>query len=137
MLSSCDLCLFLLSNFRMKPRNAPKLLRTSSDSKKQKGCTWKWTGGDVLFCFSYLYSRHIGQISLSSPLLSFLSYILKFHVCRFAFRIFSLSLFFYRDLAVDLRLKLGDWFRVVQLLKTGGGGGKSINFFFHLSNRAC
>ncbi|CAH3191381.1 unnamed protein product [Porites evermanni] len=28
-----------------------------------------------------------------------------------------------RDLAVDLRLKLGDWFRVVQLLKTGGGGG--------------
>jgi len=23
-----------------------------------------------------------------------------------------------------LRLKLGDWFRVVQLLKTGGGGGK-------------
>ena len=30
----------------------------------------------------------------------------------------------FRDLAVDLRLKLGDWFRVVQLLKTGGGGGK-------------
>ncbi|EDO46375.1 predicted protein [Nematostella vectensis] len=28
-----------------------------------------------------------------------------------------------RDLAVDLRLKLGDWFRVVQLLKTGGAGG--------------
>lgn len=32
----------------------------------------------------------------------------------------------FRDLAVDLRLKLGDWFRVVQLLKTGGGGGKYI-----------
>ena len=31
---------------------------------------------------------------------------------------------FFRDLAVDLRLKLGDWFRVVQLLKTGGGGGE-------------
>ena len=30
----------------------------------------------------------------------------------------------FRDLAVDLRLKLGDWFRVVQLLKTGGGGGR-------------
>lgn len=30
---------------------------------------------------------------------------------------------FVRDLAVDLRLKLGDWFRVVQLLKSGGGGG--------------
>ena len=29
----------------------------------------------------------------------------------------------YRDLAVSLRKKLGDWFRVVQLLKTGGGGG--------------
>jgi WD repeat-containing protein 35 len=28
-----------------------------------------------------------------------------------------------RDLAVDLRMKLGDWFRVVQLLKTGGGAG--------------
>ena len=28
------------------------------------------------------------------------------------------------DLAVDLRMKLGDWFRVVQLVKWGGGGGK-------------
>lgn len=28
-----------------------------------------------------------------------------------------------RSLAVDLRLKLGDWFRVVQLLKSGGGAG--------------
>lgn len=28
-----------------------------------------------------------------------------------------------RDLAVDLRKKLGDWFRVVQLLKTGSAGG--------------
>ena len=27
-----------------------------------------------------------------------------------------------RDLAVVLRKKLGDWFRVVQLLKTGSGG---------------
>ena len=27
-----------------------------------------------------------------------------------------------RDLAVALRKKLGDWFRVVHLLKTGGGG---------------
>ena len=27
-----------------------------------------------------------------------------------------------RDLAVNLRKKLGDWFRVVQLLKTGSGG---------------
>lgn len=29
----------------------------------------------------------------------------------------------FRDLAVDLRMKLGDWFRVVQLVKTGGGAG--------------
>ena len=29
-----------------------------------------------------------------------------------------------RALAVDLRLKLGDWFRVVQLLKSGGGAGR-------------
>ena len=28
-----------------------------------------------------------------------------------------------RDLAVNLRVKLGDWFRVVQLLKSGGAGG--------------
>ena len=28
-----------------------------------------------------------------------------------------------RDLAIDLRTKLGDWFRVVQLLKSGGIGG--------------
>ncbi|XP_062892582.1 WD repeat-containing protein 35 isoform X2 [Mobula hypostoma] len=27
-----------------------------------------------------------------------------------------------RDLAIDLRIKLGDWFRVLQLLKTGSGG---------------
>ena len=26
---------------------------------------------------------------------------------------------------MDLRVKLGDWFRVVQLLKTGGGAGKA------------
>lgn len=29
--------------------------------------------------------------------------------------------FFGRDLAIGLRLKLGDWFRVLQLLKTGSG----------------
>ena len=28
------------------------------------------------------------------------------------------------DLAVDLRMRMGDWFRVVQLLKTGGGAGE-------------
>lgn len=27
----------------------------------------------------------------------------------------------YRDLAISLRIKLGDWFRVLQLLKTGSG----------------
>ena len=33
------------------------------------------------------------------------------------------TLFFIgRDLAVSLRKKLGDWFRVVQLLKSGSGG---------------
>lgn len=29
--------------------------------------------------------------------------------------------FFFRDLAISLRIKLGDWFRVLQLLKTGSG----------------
>ena len=28
----------------------------------------------------------------------------------------------FRDLAIELRMKLGDWFRVVQLLKFGSGG---------------
>jgi WD repeat-containing protein 35 len=32
----------------------------------------------------------------------------------------------FRDLAVSLRKKLGDWFRVVQLLKTGAGGGDDV-----------
>ncbi|KAJ3272616.1 WD repeat-containing protein 35 [Terramyces sp. JEL0728] len=27
-----------------------------------------------------------------------------------------------KDLAVDIRIRMGDWFRVVQLIKTGGGG---------------
>ena len=36
----------------------------------------------------------------------------------------------FRDLAVDLRMKLGDWFRVVQLLKSGGGGGKNSSTCF-------
>ena len=36
--------------------------------------------------------------------------------------------FVYRDLAVELRMKLGDWFRVVQLVKWGGGGGKFMCF---------
>lgn len=27
----------------------------------------------------------------------------------------------FRDLAINLRIKLGDWFRVLQLLKTGSG----------------
>jgi WD repeat-containing protein 35 len=30
------------------------------------------------------------------------------------------------DLAVDLRMKLGDWFRVVQLVKWGGGGNDAL-----------
>lgn len=30
------------------------------------------------------------------------------------------------DLAVDLRMKLGDWFRVVQLVKWGGGGDDNL-----------
>lgn len=26
-----------------------------------------------------------------------------------------------KDLAIDLRIRLGDWFRVLQLIQTGGG----------------
>lgn len=32
-----------------------------------------------------------------------------------------LSSVYIRDLAIGLRIKLGDWFRVLQLLKTGSG----------------
>ena len=50
----------------------------------------------------------------------------SFHcVCTVALKQSSIFSFFTRDLAVDLRMKLGDWFRVVQLLKTGGGAGLS------------
>lgn len=40
--------------------------------------------------------------------------------------LFSLTFFLLfcvctRDLAIGLRIKLGDWFRVLQLLKTGSG----------------
>lgn len=31
-----------------------------------------------------------------------------------------------KDLALQLRIKLGDWFRVVQLLKRGGGGDDKL-----------
>lgn len=34
---------------------------------------------------------------------------------------FLLSSVYTRDLAIGLRIKLGDWFRVLQLLKTGSG----------------
>lgn len=40
------------------------------------------------------------------------------------FIVFDFFLLFYlyiRDLAIGLRIKLGDWFRVLQLLKTGSG----------------
>ncbi|KAJ3036043.1 WD repeat-containing protein 35 [Rhizophlyctis rosea] len=31
-----------------------------------------------------------------------------------------------KDLAIDLRVRLGDWFRVVQLIKSGGGGDDAL-----------
>ena len=31
-----------------------------------------------------------------------------------------------KDLANDLRVRLGDWFRVVQLIQTGGGDDKML-----------
>lgn len=46
---------------------------------------------------------------------------LEFFVAYFVLSDFSL-LFLFRDLAIGLRIKLGDWFRVLQLLKTGSGG---------------
>lgn len=31
-----------------------------------------------------------------------------------------------KDLALDLRIRLGDWFRVIQLIKTGGSGDDAL-----------
>jgi WD repeat-containing protein 35 len=31
-----------------------------------------------------------------------------------------------KDLAIDLRIRLGDWFRVVQLIKSGGGAADDV-----------
>ena len=43
----------------------------------------------------------------------------------FGYICYFLNLFFcYRDLAIELRIKLGHWFRVLQLLKTDGSLGK-------------
>lgn len=38
----------------------------------------------------------------------------------------------YSDLAVDLRMRMGDWFRVVQLLKTGGGAGEYCDLYSNI-----
>lgn len=43
---------------------------------------------------------------------TFVSYFIDF---------FLLFCVYIRDLAIGLRIKLGDWFRVLQLLKTGSG----------------
>jgi WD repeat-containing protein 35 len=32
-----------------------------------------------------------------------------------------------KDLAIELRMRLGDWFRVVQLLQSGGGDDALLN----------
>lgn len=46
-----------------------------------------------------------------------------YHICGVGLACITLySIPHCRDLAVSLRKKLGDWFRVVQLLKTGSGG---------------
>lgn len=54
------------------------------------------------------------KILLDAFLKVFVSYFIVFDF----FLLFSV---YVRDLAIGLRIKLGDWFRVLQLLKTGSG----------------
>jgi len=54
------------------------------------------------------------KILLDAFLKTFVSYVIIFDFSL----LFSVST---RDLAIGLRIKLGDWFRVLQLLKTGTG----------------
>lgn len=54
------------------------------------------------------------KIILDAFLKVFVSYFIVFDF-------FLLSSVYVRDLAIGLRIKLGDWFRVLQLLKTGSG----------------
>ena len=46
------------------------------------------------------------------------------HVSFWVYLLFFKFIFCYRDLAIELRIKLGHWFRVLQLLKTDGSLGK-------------
>lgn len=59
---------------------------------RQRRYTWKWTASE----------------SIAAPLLSRSSRYVRATASVFCFS---------RDLAIGLRKKLGDWFRVVQLLK--------------------
>ena len=43
----------------------------------------------------------------------------------------------YRDLAIDMRMKLGDWFQVVQLLEVGGSVGKHPHLLLTLPHSQC
>ena len=40
------------------------------------------------------------------------------------------------NFAVDLRVKLGDWFKVVNLLKRGGGAGR-CGLYIHVHVHVC
>ena len=106
------LILLICSRTRNRRRRSRPIL---SALKRRRKCTWKWTDGEgtgsglsVAATLSLSSSDHILFFQPHTP--SFLLHLPPPVVST-------------RDLAVDLRMKLGDWFRVVQLLKTGGGAG--------------
>ena len=72
----------------------------------------------LLFVWSLIYTEYIPP-GIYHYEISFNVY---FIICVYSIVSSNLCCFFFRDLAVSLRKMLGDWFRVVSLLKSGGVG---------------
>lgn len=94
---------------------------TLAGLRKLNACTWIWIAGTVAFSgipkkspyylpFKFPVVKwiiNVGPVHISSPILW--NMVQNDHVCHC------------RDLAISLRIKLGDWFKVLALLKSGSG----------------
>lgn len=94
---------------------------TLAGLRKLNACTWIWIAGTVAFSgipkkspyylpFKFPVVKwiiNVAPVHISSPILW--NMVQNDHVCHC------------RDLAISLRIKLGDWFKVLALLKSGSG----------------
>ena len=99
--------------------------------KRLRGCTWTWTAGETVhsatWCLKNIFDSHFiscecgGILCTVSVTIDTVDnfVVFSFLFCaNFPWLAFPVS---FRDLAISLRMKLGDWFRVLQLLKSGSG----------------